>query len=181
MEFYQKYFLINLNDYSNIGINLEINKLLFIILLAIIAATLSISLIRSTMHVALKRMVRKEALSEESALTLDELGINSFAVRMALSDDGMLRKMVSRVGEKQYTYEEYIKYSKKKHKKEKTDYKSAKFYIKESSMERVQSILDSNDTPILHTVLFCVLIFALFVVLMLFMPDILGFVNKALK
>lgn len=181
MDFYQKYFLINLNDYSNIGIDLEINKLLFIVALAIILATLAISLIRSTMHIALGRMVRKEALSEESAMTLDELGINFFAVRAALKDDGMLRKMISRVGENEYTYEEYIEYSKKKHKKEKTDFKSAKFYIKESAMERAQSILDSNDTPILHTVLFCVLIFAVFVVLMLMMPDILGFVNKALK
>ena len=98
MDFYQKYFLINLNDYSNIGIDLEINKLLFIVALAIILATLAISLIRSTMHIALGRMVRKEALSEESAMTLDELGINYFAVRAALKDDGMLRKMISRVG-----------------------------------------------------------------------------------
>ena len=181
MDFYQKYFLINLNDYSNIGIDLEINKLLFIVTLAIILATLAISLIRSTMHIALKRMVRKEALSEDSAMTLDELGINSLALRLALSNDGILTKIIGRAGEKQYTYEEYIEYSKKKHKKEKTDFKSAKFYIRESAMDRAQSILDSNDTPILHTALFCVLIFAIFVVLTLMMPDILEFVNKAVK
>ena len=81
-------------------------------------------------------------------------------------------------GEK-YTYEEYMELSKKKgFKEEKTDLSTARFYIKEGKRDAAKAIYDRFDSPVLHTVLACVLLVALYSCMFFCMPGILNLVNS---
>ena len=183
MSFYEKYFNINLKDYSAIGIDLEINKILFFFTVGAILAFVFVGYIRTGIAVALKALLRREAISEESALTLDEMRINTPAVRLALKKiSGRLATVIACAGEKKYTYEEYLEISKKKgYKEEKTDLKSARFYIREGKKDEAKAIYDRYDSPVFHTVLSCILLIALYTCLLFAMPGILDLLNSALS
>ena len=55
LEFYNKYFEINLNDYKSIGIDLEISKVLLAFLIAIIIATIIININRAAIITLTKK------------------------------------------------------------------------------------------------------------------------------
>lgn len=198
MNFYEKYFLINLKDYSNIGLDLEINKILFCILVGAVLAIAIIGYRKAGVCQIVKALLRHEAKDESSAKTLDELKINTPSVRMALSaTEGRLAKIISRVGAPRYTYEEYIAAMKKPKNKaldgektitalqstpvlDKIDFTAARFYIPEDKTEEAKSIYDRSDSPILHTVLTCVLLVSLYICILFAMPGILEVVNTFL-
>jgi len=199
MNFYEKYFLINLKDYSNIGLDLEINKILFCILVGAVLAIAIIGYRKAGISRVVKALLRHEAKNEESAKTLDELKINSPSVRTVLSaTEGRLAKIISRVGATRYTYEEYIEAMKKPKGKtaddaknnekshsplteEKVDFATARFYIAEDKIEEAKSIFDRSDSPMLHTVLTCVLLISLYTCILFAMPGILEVVNAFLS
>ena len=180
MDFYQKYLLINLKDYDNIGIDLEITKVLLAFVIALLFTVVAINLIRASMHALIKKLIRREAFSEDSALTLSELELDKFRIRMLLKSSGQLSKIVSRAGEKKYTYEEYVALSKEKGFKDTIDFKEARFYISEDGRDRATHIYEENEVSVLQTVLLCVLIVAVFVCIMLLMPSILTLINNLL-
>ena len=105
MDFYEKYFFINLNEYPNIGIDLEINLVLFGILVGALIATAILGYRKAAVATVVKALIRHESINEESAKTLSELHISSRAVMKVLGGDGRLSKIVSQVGKKEYTYE----------------------------------------------------------------------------
>ena len=180
-EIYEKYFLLNLNDYPNIGINLEINKLVLALTLGAIIASLLINYHRSYTYLSVKRMLRLGALNEKSAKTLDELGINKASVRLALSRSGQLTKMIRRVGEPAYSYEEYVKKMKSKAgTDEKINFDTAQFYLDESQLDRARRIGEAGNPSLLRSILFALLLFTIGVCLFLLMPEILTFINGLL-
>ena len=180
-EIYEKYFLLNLKDYPNIGINLEINKLVLALTLGVIIASLMINYHRSYIHLTAKRMLRYGALDEKSAKTLSGLGINLSSVRRALSRTGQLTKMVRRVGEPHYSYEEYIKKTKSRDKaEEKIDFDTALFYLDETQLDRARHISESGTPSLVRSILFAVLLLTIGVCVFLLMPEILTWINSLL-
>lgn len=178
MNFYEKYFLINLKDYPNIGINFEINKILLFLAIGIIIAAVAVNYRKASMTLVIKGLLRHKARDEESAKSLGELKISSLGARLALNGSGRLAGIVKRVGANKYTYEEYIELTKKRgYKEERIDFESAKFYIADEKYEEAKKIFERSDGSLVHTILFCVFIIAIYICLLFAMPGILDFVN----
>lgn len=175
MDFYEKYFLLNLKDYPSLGIDLEINKILLYILVGSILALAFLGYRKAGVSAAVKAILRRGATDEESAKTLDELKVNTFAVRSILrTSGGRISKLILRVGARKYTYEEYVKLTKKRtFKEEKIDFATAKFYIPKEKSDEAKKIYERSDSPLFHTLLASVLLVALFVCLVFAMPEIL--------
>lgn len=181
-EFYNKYFLVNLNDYSNIKIDLEISKILFFLLVGIIIATVIVNYRRASMILIIKKLLRHEIFSEDSAKNLSELGIDNIGVRLALSSGGRLSGIVLRAGEKKYTYEEYSQLIKsKKFKEEKIDFSDARFYINKENLEDAQKIVDVPMPSIINTLLFCILLIAVYIFIILLIPELLTLINNIIS
>ena len=174
-EFYTRFFLINLNEYYNLGVDLQINILLLILLPIVLLVWIAFHIMRNNTFVIVKRLARRGAFDEESAKTLRELGLfNKWVLRLMLSGEGQITKIVKRVGAVKYTYEEYSALSKKELKKEKIDFETASFYLDEAQKTRIDKIQSKYEVRPHHTVLMCVSILVGFVCVMLLMPDILN-------
>ena len=100
MEIYNRFFLVNLNEFPNIGIDLEINKILFCFLIGIVVTTVIFNYRTTVNSTLIKKLMRHESKNAENAKTLDELGINNFGTRQALSSTGgRLTKLIVRIDE----------------------------------------------------------------------------------
>ena len=178
-EFYNKYLSINLNDYSNIGIDLEISKILFCFLVGLIIVTVIINYRRASMILIIKKLLRHEVLSEDKAKTLSELDADNFGTRLSLRSDKRLLQVVKRAGEKQYTYEEYSALIKSKDfKEEKINFDEAKFYLNESTLDDAKKIVDAPAPSVVNTILFCVLLVAIYICIILIIPELLNLINN---
>ena len=91
--------------------------------------------------------------------------------------ESQLTKLVKRVGEKDYTYEEYLALPKSERTK-KINLSEAKFFLREDEMERTEKILNAHSPTVLNTVLLCVFILAIFVCLSLVMPSLLNLLDN---
>ena len=196
-EFYKKYLSINLADYENIGINLEISKVLLGLLIGIIAASILISWQRNSMMLLIKKLNRHNCTDTESAKTLSELGINTIGVRTLIKSSARVGRLIGRVGASEYSYEEYIALMKAKKKKDKVadvtketntdktlnkkvDYSTARFYLKDSGNEEVKNILDKQRSSVLTTALMCLLLVCIYTIVLFLLPDILELINSVL-
>lgn len=180
MDFYKEYFLINLKDYKNIGFDLEIVKLLFIVAIAAVVAIIAINYIRYTRRILVKKLMRREALTEDSAVTLDEIELNHARYRRALDPYKKLSDIIGRVGEKEYTYDEYVELLKDENFSDEIDFKTARFYIRADEIDQANKINESSDALVLHTVMECAFIIAVFACLIFLMPSILEAINTML-
>lgn len=181
-DFIDKYFFLNLKDFPNIAIDLEINKVIFSIALGLILASFIINLNRGAAKSLITKLTRHSAYSEDGAKTLEELKINPLIVKYLLSSNKRLSGIVRRVGEKTYTYEEYVSMtSKRGYKEEKVDFSSARFYIAEQKRDEASEILNMRDTSVISSILFALLILSVSVCIILLMPSILPFIDALLK
>ena len=179
LKIFRDFFSVNLKDYPNIGIDLEITKVLFCFTIGLIVTTIVVSYIRLQTNTLIKKLLRHEATEEENAKSLEKLGMNSFGASVAFLSKGRLSKIVYFKGQKEYTYEEYTELIKSKDfKEEKIDFKTAEFYIKPDKIEEAKKIIDVPTTSVLSLVLLCILIIAVFTCLMLIMPELLSFINS---
>ena len=204
-EIYSKFFSLNLNDYANIGVNLEINKLLFFVFLGLCVACFIINYNQSVVALILKKLLRAEAHSEENAKTLSDLGLkeSKTAKRLILKNSGSISRIISVCGIKKLTYEEYIEAEKQrklqkknknkisKNKEEgdssnlsganiENDVLSAKLYIPEDKKELAIRTYTNNSSSVIKTALYCVLLFAFYLALAFTMPSLLDAVNSIL-
>ena len=206
MEFfkkiYTKYFSVNLKDYSNIGINFEINKFLLLIALGLCVACIFINYYQGNISLLLKKLSRLEAFSEEKSKTLKELGLQNHnpTKRLILRDSGVIKKVVCIVGRKRLTYEEYIAAEKQKNKTKKRlvsksddencsenqnqpktdeiiDFSKARIYIIPEMRDYAEHSLKNGASPV-RAALYCVMIFAFFAILIVSMPSILSLINS---
>ena len=179
IRFFNECFSINLKDYPNIDIDLEITKVLFCFTVALIAATVVINYIRIQTNTFLKKLIRYEATEEDKAKTLEEIGLKLFNAKVAFFAKGKSGKIIYYQGQKEYTYEEYTALIKSKDfKEEKIDFKNARFYIKPDKLSEAKKIIDQPTTSVLSLVLLCILIFVIFICIMLLLPGLLNFINN---
>lgn len=180
-ELIKYYFSINLSDYSGIGIDLPINLFLLAFLIGMLLTIIVVNLIRETNTNFVKKLIRYEAYNEESSKTLEEIKFNNILIRLTLNSNGMMKKIITRVGEKKYTYEEYKEAIKSKEfREEKIDFSKSKFYINENSIADAQRIAEMKNSSLLNTILICVLITIVVISLIICMPEILYYINSAL-
>lgn len=175
------YFFINLKDYSNIGIDFEINIFLFILTVALCVCFFVVTIYRSSTQDIIRELARFGCKDESTAKSLGELGLDkSVFIKMSLSRESRLTRVVGRVGEKIFTYEEYVAESKQKGgvKREKIDFSTAKFYIREDQHDAAKHILESYGTSIPRTVLYCVLFISIYICVALVMPEILTAIDS---
>lgn len=147
-EFYHKYIELNLKDYPNIGIDLEINKLLFFVFLALIAASVFASYIQASIALMVKKLLRTSSFSEESSKTLADLGLDKHkTLKFALTRaTGSAALIIREAGKRTPTYEEYIDIERreKELKKEKKKQKKANRPSLFSSLKKLDSV---NSRP----------------------------------
>ncbi len=197
-KYIEDYLSINLADYENIGMDFEISKFLLVVLIGLCISFFVIDWHRGYMLLTVKKLFRHEALDEDSAKTLGELGLDgSFSVKWALSQETRLAKIVKRVGAKEYTYEEYIEIQKqnKQRKKEKAqnggkdvasaddeklDFKTARFYVNPQRMSEARDIEQNYSSSVIKTAVFCFMFVIIFVCITLIMPELLSFINSSI-
>ena len=196
-DLYYDYLCLNLKSYENIGIDLEINKLLLIIFIGLIAACVIISISQSGTALLLRKLMRLDAYNENGAKTLSELGLadHKGICRLITSDNGRISKIIAVVGIKRLSYEEYLDREQKRRDARKlppeerkarlaelegdtVDVKNARIYIPEDKRDYAAHVYSSSTGSVLKTVLSCVLLLAFYVVLMLLMPGILSLINS---
>ena len=175
-------FEINLSDYENINFDLEINKAIFCASVVLIIGIILFSIYRATIRRIVFQLVRHEAYFEEKAKTLTELKIDkTLVIKYLFSNNNILTKIVSRVGEKNYSYEEYVALSKEEREKsERIDFDTAAFYIKEDKKDFALSVIEKYNITATKTILAVVFVAALCVCVISSMPGILNIVNKLL-
>ena len=177
----KEYLSVNLNNYENIGINFEINKFILLCAVALCVVAFYVNYRRALMVNIVKQLLRKNAISEESAKTLAELRLDSSrGIKKAIFTSSQLRRLISIVGESRPTYEEYVAAQKEKKKIDSPDPTAVRIYIKAESMDRAKHIYNTYNVSILNTSLACVLIIAFGVCLVLVMPELLTVINGAL-
>lgn len=182
-ETLKKNFEINLNDYENIGINLQINKVLLIAFIAFTIVAAFLNVFRMNSRLMIVQLFRHGAKSEEEAKTLEELGLNkNFFIKYLLSGSNLLSKTVGRIGEKKYTYDEYVALDKKERREnEMIDFDTERFYIKEEENDRALHISEKYDSTVLRTVITCVFILIVYACISAMMPELLRIINNLLE
>lgn len=178
-EFYDSFICLNLNQYKNLKVDFEINKFLIIALVGLVAAIIIINYVRSSMYLTVNKLIRHEAIGEENAKTVGELGLNLRRVKRCLASSSQLKTIISRVGEEKLSYEEYIAKCKSKDKTlDKIDFEIAKFYVIKEKTDEARELGLKSKSLVLNTVLFCVLSVVAVVCLIFLMPEILTLVNN---
>jgi DNA-directed RNA polymerase subunit N (RpoN/RPB10) len=183
LENLRRCYNINLNDYENIGINLEINKVLLpaFIIFGILMVLLSVY--RKNTRDLVIQLMRHNALSEKEAKTLDELGFKeNRVVRYILSHSDMLKKTVLRADVVKYTYEEYKALSNEERREvESIDFLNAKFYIPEDHIDRARHIKEKYVVDKTRLIIGCAFLFIVYVGIVIAMPEMLNVINGILK
>ena len=205
VAFYKDYICLNTKDYTNIGFNFEIVKVLLITAVALCAVFCMMDFHKKTAYLIIKQLMRHEAKDPASAKTLSELGLaQNKSVRRAITTSSQIRSVVGRVGEKELTYEEFLALEKKKKenslfykifkRKKKADAEPATeeivepscdvdsigLYIKQDRVDYASRIYNGADISVLRMVLRCVLVMAVAVCFTMLMPELLTLVNNML-
>ena len=181
MDFIKDFFLLNFNQFENIGFSFPIGIFLTSMAAALCAAVFIINYHKRYTCSLLKQLLRHESLDEQRAKTLVALKLDkTLGLKSALSRKGQLTYMVRRVGETTQTYDEYIAASKKRgHKDEKIDFKKACFYIDPERIDRAKRLVETTNTEWWRPALMAVFIVAIWVIMALFSPQLLQSLNEA--
>ncbi|MBR5449275.1 MAG: hypothetical protein IKV43_04720, partial [Clostridia bacterium] len=90
-EFYTRFFFINTNEYYNLGGDLWINILLLILLPIVLLILISYHLVRNNTFLIVKRLLKRDATSEDNAKKLKDLGLEDRKIiKWMLSGDGQI-------------------------------------------------------------------------------------------
>ena len=174
---------VNLNDYENIGIDLQINKVLFPAFVVFCIMMIALAVYRNAMRDLVVKIIRHEAYNEDSAKTLDELGLaKNVIITYLLSRDNMLSKIVKIAGKQEYSYEEYIALSKEERlAHEKIDVSKSALYIPEDNIDRARHIKEKYMMSKTKLMLASVLVFLIYIIIASSMSEILNVINNLLK
>lgn len=174
-EFYERFLVIRLSDYPGLGINSDLN---IVIIIAALAALLCITAVVMNIKIqriseVIKRMLRVDATSPENAKTFAELKFTSERLFRLILNDKESREIIKTVGEKSYSYDEYAALQKQKYDfKKDIDIKEIRFYIPSESLASAEKLI-MRRAGILQILLYCVAIFAIAALLVIFLPEIL--------
>ena len=183
LEVLKKIFAINLNDYENINVSLEINKVILGSFIAMVLGVVMLDIYRGSTRTVIMQLMRHGAKTKEDAKTLSEIKLGESRIaKKLLSGNNILTRVVSRVGEIEYGYDEYNSLSKEEKKKlEKIDFTTARFYIREESADRAMFITERYVTSVPRTIVSCVFVAIICVCVIACMPEILRLINDLLK
>ncbi len=179
MSFTKNIFLVNLKDYPNIGIDLQISKLLFYIFVGLIVIAIVVNLRRATINLLIIKLLQEEILSKENAKTLTELDINNLGTRLLLSCNCCLSKIVL-IADNDYTEKESNKKS-QIFKRKKINFDEVRFYLNNESLGDAQKIVDVPTPSVINTLLFCILLFGIYICIVLIIPELLTFINNIIN
>ena len=145
-EFWYKYIELNLNEYPNIGINLEINKLLFFVFAALIAAAVFTSYLQSSLALLVKKLLRSSSLGEENSKALSDLGLdkNRFLKFALTNATGSASLIIKEAGKTAPTYDDYVN-AVREEKERKLDLKKAKAAKRKAERSSIFSDLKKLD------------------------------------
>lgn len=115
MEIFKYYHFLNPKDYPNLGLDIYINIFYFCLFILTAAVMVFLHFQRRELFRFFTALSRHEAKDEASAKTIEGLRLkNSLLLRYILKYDNRIKRLVGVVGEKKYTYEEYMELLKKK-------------------------------------------------------------------
>lgn len=184
-SFYENYLTLNLYEYF--GIDLPINIVILAVALALCAACFYVGHKQNTEALILRKLIRSASFGESCAKTAAELGLaaNRYALKILSSSSGSISTVVSRIGEIKLTYEEYIAAEREKKKLSRKERRALEidelnekksdpaFYIPEDMKNEAKRLFERNTSSPLKTVLYCLLILAFAVAIIMLMPMIL--------
>ena len=199
-DFYNDFICLNLKDYKNIGIDVEINKLILLFFGALIIGCIIVSINQMNLTLLIRKLMKIEAYTEESAKTLSELGLadNAGIKSLVNKNDGRISKIIAVVGIKRQTYEEYMEAERKRKEARRLppaerkavldslsvgeiDASNAKIYIPEDKKEYASYVYSSGNGSVVKTVLSCTLILVVAMAIILLMPTLLSLLNNRFK
>ena len=182
-KIFKEWFSVNLNDYDNIGVNLEINKVIFGAVIALIIGVIFLDLYRANIKLMVTQLTRHNAKNEDDAKTLFSIGLNNNKIiRWLLTKENFLTKIVGRKGEKKFEYEEYKTLSNKERiEAEKFDIETAEFYIREDKSDLAAGVMEKYGASVQSTVMTCVLIAIVSICIIACMPETLEMINNLLR
>ena len=180
MSALKEFFTLNLADYENIGVDLLLGTFLAVFTCLFIAVSFLYTYSKISTVTLMCALIRRDALNEESALTLSDLRLcRSFGVKYALSGK-RLQRLLGFVGFETPSYEEF---NEKGSKKEKPclcpDLKTTRIYIPDDSLSAARRIAEERVTYITPVILSVIAIAAL-VALVFTLPDLIELLNLAL-
>ena len=179
-NFWNDVILINLKDYGFISFDFYINIFLFALCVCVCISSFYIEHQRGSMALMLKQLIRHNAFSEESAKSLMELGLlSSLSIKRSLSRETRLSKIVSRVGYKKLSYDEFMALSKEERKKlNAVDFSTAKFYISPESSNEAKHVYETYQTSLVKTLLMCALVFLIYGALCAISSEVLEYIRS---
>ena len=183
MSFIKDFFFLNLIKYENILFYFPIGMLLTLLTVAMCAAVFVINHRNGYICAMIKQLLRHGATDETSAKTLKELHLDkTYGLKGALSRSGQLSFLVKRAGDVKISYEEFVKSQKKRgYKEEKIDFSEARFYLSQEQLNRAKGTLEKNGASLWKPILLSIIFIAIWVLLALFLPDLLDYINSSLK
>ena len=192
MNFFDKYLLLNLKDYG-LAYDFYINIVVIAIFTGLCVACFIINKNQASVALILRKLIRAEAIGERNGRTLSSLGLcDSKAVKKLLSStSGYMKGIITYVGAKTPSYEEYLASERAKKEKNKKksgessdnkekisdleltpDFSSALFYIPEDKKENAERAFIKNNGSLTKTVLSCLALLGFTIILVLLMPTI---------
>ena len=182
LKIFKDCFSVNLNEYDNFNVSLEINKVILIAFAALIIGIILFNFYRRNIKLAVSQLIRHGAKSEDKAKTLGEIGLgNVTPIKRMLLGENLLTRIVARVGERRYEYDEYKALTKEEKEKISTvDFATAKFYIREDKLALADNVAARYNSSVLNTVISCVFAAIVCVCLIACMPGILNLINNVI-
>ena len=177
LTYLKKLYSVDLADYFSVGTSFRINQLLFFVSIGLAIACVMLYLKKRAISSLIKRFLRHEIFTEETAKTKAELGIKNQLFLRDVLDTGELASHVACVGRKKMTYEEFLKNAKKKKKDRAPEDDNARYYLPQENREQVRHIYERDSSSPVRLVLSLILLFAGFFALEALMPTILSFAS----
>ncbi len=175
-----EYLFLNLSDYENIQIDMQINLIVLAFAIGIVIATIVLGFYRSAVQTLIKQLTRHEATDVSTAKTLSELSLSGKQYVFVLKSSSMLKQMVARVGEENVSKAVDGPNDEKSENAPEIDYSTAAFYLRASGEERTKKVLSGYEASLVSSILLSILILAIAACITLCMPAILDLVNSIL-
>ena len=175
----------------DVGTLLSVRLIILGLFIGMALATFASVFNKRVLGDAVRKILSKEALSPDTALTLEELGYEkNFIIRLAVKKSTSLRRVVKSREELIYEQElenkreEYVsrkkngeKISRLKEIPYKMDVTADHFFIPEDMKYMADVKFEKKGTSLLGAIVSVIGMAIVFLIIMYFLPDILGFIN----
>jgi hypothetical protein len=184
-EFIEKYITINLSDYDSFGFDLQINVIIIAVAIALCIGAFVIYRNNCNVSLLIKRLIRKECFSPETALSIKDLGLSHYPAiaRLLLSNQGIIRRIVKYSEDREETSSEISDTENSTKDQDgsgalaEKDIFERKIFIPEENIDIARQAIESKNTSLASTILTCVIIIAVGSILVFSMPKILTVIN----